>query len=133
MTTGQRSELDKAIARATAAGVEVCGHGHMRGTHDRLFCVASQRDENHWHIVRLVNGSRLVCDCPSHVICVHRAACHMELVVEAARREYDAAQVTSALELETQDRRESEQAATRAAKREAAVLLSSNWAFSLFK
>jgi len=112
MSITQRSELDRAISRATAAGVEVCGHGHMKVTHDRLFCVASQRDQNHWHIVRLVagsDGSRLVCDCPSRVICVHRAACHMELVVEAARREYAAAQVTASLERDSaNDRRDAD-------------------------
>ena len=63
----------------------------MRGTHDRLFAVASQRNQNHWHLVRLVDGSRLVCDCPSHVICVHRAAAHLELARESAMRAANAA------------------------------------------
>jgi hypothetical protein len=91
MTTALRSELDRAISRAKAAGVEVCGHGHMKVTHDLLFCVASQRDINHWHIVRLVNGSRLACDCPSRVICVLRAAAHLELERESATRAANAA------------------------------------------
>jgi len=99
MTIKQRSELDAAIERATAAGVEVIGHGHMKGTHDRIFCVPSQRDSDHWHVVRLI-GARLVCDCASRVVCVHRAAAHMELVIEAARREAAADAVTLALEQE---------------------------------
>ena len=108
MTIKQRSELDRAIERATAAGVEVCGHGHMKVSHDRLFCVASQRDQDHWHIVRLVGGTRLMCDCQATVICVHRAAAHMELTVEAARREYDAANVTRELEREGAKREQRE-------------------------
>ncbi len=100
MTTKQRSELDRAIERATAASVEVMGRGHMKGSNDRVFLVPSQQDSTHWHIVRL-SGSRLVCDCQATVICVHRAAAHMELTVEAARRDYDAKVVERELERES--------------------------------
>ncbi|SRR5260221_1215748 len=103
MTTKQRTELDAASERATAAGIEVMGHGHMKGTNNRVFLVPSQRDENHWHIVRLV-GCRLVCDCEASTrgrICVHRASAHMELTVEAARKEADARVVESELERES--------------------------------
>jgi hypothetical protein len=67
MTAKQRSELDAAIERATKNGVEVMGHGHLKATNDRVFLVPSQRDSNHWHIVRL-HGCHLICDCESKVI-----------------------------------------------------------------
>ena len=104
MTQKQRSELDAAIERATKNGVEVMGHGHMKGTNDRVFLVPSQRDpERHWHIVRLT-GCHLICDCESKVICCHRAAAHMELVTEAAKREYNSKVIERELNREAEKR-----------------------------
>ena|SRR5258705_184780 len=129
MTTTQRTELDAAIERATAAGVEVMGHGHMKANpSERMFLVPSQRDpERHWHIVRLVHGRRLVCSCESRVICVHRAACHMELVVEAAKAEAHAAQVTAALESEAQKRCERDEANDRRDADRWELIEAGNW------
>src|SRR5260370_28434752 len=141
MTIKQRSELDEAIERATAHGVEVCGQGRMKANNERVYVVPSQRDQTRWHLVRLVGGRRLVCDCEAAQhgrICVHRAAVHMHLVVAAAAREAAAERVTSALEqeardIETRDRAEAEAAAERARKREAAVLVHSSAPFSIWK
>src|SRR5258708_34240094 len=99
MTTKQGRELDRAIERATAASVEVMGRGHMKGSNDRAFLVPSQQDSTHWHIVRL-SGSRLVCDCQATVICVHRAAAHMELTAQAARPDHAAKAVDARLDPE---------------------------------
>ena len=141
MTTKQQSELDEAIERATAHGVEVCGQGRMRANNERVYVVPSQRDQTHWHLVRLVGGRRLVCDCEASQrgrICVHRAAVHMHLVVAAALREAAAERVTRALEqeardIETRDRAEAEEAAERANKRDTAVLVRSNAPFSIWR
>jgi hypothetical protein len=141
MTTKQRGELDEAIERAMAAGVEVCGHGRMKANNERVYVVPSQRDRTHWHLVRLVGSRRLVCDCEASQrsrICVHRAAVHMHLVVAAAVREAAAERVTSALEqeargIEARDRAEAEAAAERDRKRDTAVLVRSNAPFSIWR
>src|SRR5260221_9591365 len=125
MSTKPRSAPEAAIGRATAPGVEVCGQGRMKANNERVYVVPSQRDQTHWHLVRLVGGRRLVCDCAASQrgrICVHRAAVHMHLVVQAAMREAAAERVTRALEqesrdIETRDRAEAEAAAERDHKR----------------
>lgn len=92
MTTTQREQLERAIERVTKASLEVVGHGHRKCDNARIFAVPSQTEPNRWHIVTLV-GSRLVCDCQSRVICAHRAAVHMEIVVQAAERELRSAEI----------------------------------------
>ncbi len=102
MTTKQRTELDAAIERATAAGLEVVAHGYRKAKPSvRIYCVPSQTEANRWHVISLY-GSHLVCDCRSRVICAHRAAVHMELVVEAAKQAMHAAEIEAAFERDAQ-------------------------------
>src|SRR5262245_29195130 len=105
MTAKQATELDKAIDRATEYGIEVVAHGHRKGDSARVFCTTSRSDPDRWHTVVLV-GKRLVCDCRARCICTHRAAVHMELVVEAARRERENARILAVLEEESRCREE---------------------------
>src|SRR5258706_1323616 len=132
MTTKQATELQAAIDRATEHGIEVVGHGHRKADGAKIYCTTSQSEANRWHIVALV-GNRLTCDCHSRVLCSHRAAVHMYLVVQLAERAARAEEIEDELEIETRDRCESEQQVERARKREAAVLVRSNAPFSLFK
>jgi hypothetical protein len=102
MTTKQRTELDRAIERAMAAGLEVVAHGYRKSNPSiKIYCVPSQTEANRWHVVSLY-GSHLVCDCKSRVICAHRAAVHMELVVEAAKQAMHAAEIERAFESDVQ-------------------------------
>jgi hypothetical protein len=102
MTTKQRTELDAAIERATAAGLEVIAHGYCKSNPNvKIYCVPSQTEANRWHVISLY-GSHLVCDCKSRVICAHRAAVHMELVVEAAKQAMYAAEIEAAFETDQQ-------------------------------
>ncbi|SRR5258708_875806 len=102
MTTKQRTELDAAIERAMAAGLEVVAHGYRKAKPSvRIYCVQSQTEANRWHVISLY-GSHLVCDCKSRVICAHRAAVHMELVVEAAKQAMHAAEIEAAFETDQQ-------------------------------
>lgn len=131
----QQTQLDAAIERAERAGLEVVGTGHRRSDNARIYAVPSQSEPNRWHIVAVV-GSRLVCDCVASQygkICCHRAAVHVELTVQAARREAAAAEIAEQLELEQRDREVAEELAARAKRREAAILVRSPAAFSIFK
>ncbi len=102
MTIKQASELEAAIERATAAGLEVVAHGYRKShPHIKIYCVPSQTEDNRWHVISLY-GSHLVCDCRSRVICTHRAAVHMELVVEAAHAAMRAAEIEAAFERDAQ-------------------------------
>jgi hypothetical protein len=102
MTVRQRTELDAAIERATEAGLEVVAHGYRKSNPNiKIYCVPSQSEANRWHVVSLY-GSHLVCDCKSRVICAHRAAVHMELVVEAAKQAMHAAEIERAFESDVQ-------------------------------
>jgi len=142
MTTKQRETLEAAVERAMDAGLEVIGQGHLKAGNGttRVFLVPSQSDPTRTHVVRLV-GRRLQCDCTASQygrICAHRATVHMELVVEASRREAEADDVTAALEreavaIERKDRQEAEQQTERTRKREAAVLVSSSAPFSIWR
>lgn len=109
MTAEQRSELDRAIDRATKAGLEVHGVGRRKSDNARVFAVPSQSEENLYHLVALV-GSRLVCECKAsqygHHICCHRAAVHMYLTVEAERKQRQAEEVEAALRAEREEEAE---------------------------
>jgi len=109
MTTTQRKQLDRAIARAMEHGIEVVGHGRRKADSARIYCTTSHSEENRWHIVTLM-GSRLVCDCRSRVVCSHRAAVYMHLTVRAAEREMRSAEIECELAGETSedDRRKAE-------------------------
>jgi len=85
-----------------AAGLEVVAHGYRKSNPGiKIYCVPSQTEANRWHVVSLY-GSHLVCDCKSRVICAHRAAVHMELVVEAAKQAMHAAEIEGAFETDVQ-------------------------------
>ncbi|HEV8191242.1 MAG TPA: hypothetical protein VGP82_07130 [Ktedonobacterales bacterium] len=104
MTQAQRSELDRAIDRATAHGIEVVAKGHRKQDNTRIYCTTSNSEQDRWHVVTVL-GTRLMCDCKSHVICAHRGAVHMHLVVAAVQREDFAERVRQAAEHETSGRR----------------------------
>ena len=114
MTAAQRTELDKAIDRACKAGLEVVAKGYRKADGAKIYAVPSQSEANRWHIVTLL-GNRLLCDCQSRVVCAHRGAVHMELVVEADRRQQLAEDVEAALrdEREATSRRLLDDAARR--------------------
>jgi len=77
-------------------------HGYRKSNPGiKIYCVPSQTEANRWHVVSLY-GSHLVCDCKSRVICAHRAAVHMELVVEAAKQAMHAAEIEGAFETDVQ-------------------------------
>jgi hypothetical protein len=133
MTITQRSELDRAIERAMAAGLEIIGRGHLKASNERVFLVPSQSQPTRAHLV-VLHGHRLVCDCAARVLCVHKAVVHMALIVEAAEREAHAAEITRQLELENHDAAESEQAAERTSRRHHEPRLATDTrAFSVFK
>jgi hypothetical protein len=132
MTVKQRSELDQAIERATAAGLEIIGRGHLKAHNERVFLVPSQSQPARAHLV-VLQGRRLVCDCQARVLCVHKAVVHMALIVEAAKHEAAAAEIAEQLEIEARDRAEAEAVAERARRREAAVLVHSPAPFSIWK
>jgi hypothetical protein len=80
MTATQRSQLDKAIARAAARGIVLVGRGYRRSDHAPVFATTSGAGPlAGGHIVAVVDG-RLVCDCKSRVICAHRGLVHQALV-----------------------------------------------------
>jgi hypothetical protein len=130
MTTRQRSELEAAIERATEHGIEVVGHGHRKSDGAKIYCTTSHREANRWHIVALV-GNRLTCDCHSRVLCSHRAAVHMYLVVQLAERAARAEEIECELEAERDERTEPNVQVDR--RHETAPLFRSNAPFSLFK
>lgn len=101
MTIREAPELDKAIERAEKNGIEVVAHGFAKKNNARIWCTNSHSDPDKWHVVMLV-GRRLVCDCNSAVICAHRGAVHVELVIEAAKKQAEA--VEAALQEEARVR-----------------------------
>jgi hypothetical protein len=102
------------MATKIKTAAQITGHGHTRDGR-RCFTVASQTQENVWHIV-IVNAGHLECDCIASArygkVCCHRKAVHERLAQERADREA--------------------QAAT-AAMRDTAPLFRSNAPFSIFK
>lgn len=105
MTVREANELERAIERATREGVEVVAQGRRKDNGQRVFCVPSQSHPGLWHLVTLTRGRYLACDCEAakhnpNTICVHRAATHMHLTVEADRRREHAREVEIALRLE---------------------------------
>jgi hypothetical protein len=87
MTKQQRTELDKAIARAAARGIILVGRGYRRSDHAPVFATTSGAGPMAaGHLVAVVAG-RLVCDCRSRVICAHRGRVHETLATERDARE----------------------------------------------
>lgn len=101
MAHTEQTTLDKAIERAGRLSIKVLASGRIKSTGQRFWLVSSQTHPERPHIVFLhADTGRLSCDCPagSHGrICVHRAAVHMQLTVQAARFAALDAQVEAAL------------------------------------
>jgi hypothetical protein len=109
----------------------VVGHGHRKSDGAKIYCTTSHREANRWHIVALV-GNRLTCDCHSRVLCSHRAAVHMYLVVQLAERAARAEEIECELEAE-RSQVCSERTVELDRRHETAPLARSNAPFSLFK
>jgi hypothetical protein len=105
MTSQERSDLERAISRASRAGLEVVGHGYRKGDNAHIYCVPSSTVPNLWHVVTQC-GNRLVCDCLAgqrNRICVHRAATYVYLFTQARRRQQLADEVEQALREEREE------------------------------
>ncbi len=84
MTTEQRSELDRAIERARRDGIVILARGIRKSDGARIWGVTSKSSHDHrLHQVVEVEH-RLICDCPSRVICKHRGLVHLDLAGELA-------------------------------------------------
>ena len=86
MTAIERNDLDRAIARAQAAGLQIGARGVRKSDQARVWGVTSRSRHNHaLHAVVLI-GNRLVCDCATRLpaICQHRALVHLDLAGELA-------------------------------------------------
>ena len=82
MSTEQRSELDRAIERAQRDGIVILARGTRKSDGARIWGVSSKSSHDYrLHQVVQVGG-RLLCDCPSRVICKHRGLVHADLVAE---------------------------------------------------
>jgi len=85
MTSQQRDELQQAILRAERDGITILARGTRKSDGARVWGVTSKSKHDHrLHQVVQVGG-RLLCDCPSRVICKHRGLVHADLVAEASR------------------------------------------------
>lgn len=120
MTQQQRNDLDRALVRAAQRGIAIVGHGTRKRDGATVFLVSSgsQTGENHWVIV---SAGRLICDCPSRVLCVHRAVVHARLATIAAHQAETARATALA------------RAASLAQRRETAPLAHGDKPFSLWK
>ncbi len=84
MTLEQRSELDKAIERAQRDGIVILARGIRKSDGCRVWGVSSKSTHDYrLHQVVEVDH-RLICDCPSRVICKHRGLVHLDLAGELA-------------------------------------------------
>ena len=85
MATEQRSDLDRAIARAHRDGIRIAAHGRVHG--QRAFWVTSASRPTREHLVTVTDG-QLVCHCSGGwygPICTHHALVHERLVTERSR------------------------------------------------
>ena len=96
--TDRTSQLERAVDRATAIGLEPVGQGRTRDG-SRFCIVPSQTERGKLYVVRL-DGKRLSCNCLARVVCTHVASVVMELAASAARRAEWAADVEEALTAE---------------------------------
>jgi hypothetical protein len=86
MTIQQASELQQAILRAQRDGITILARGTRKSDGARVWGVTSKSTHDHrLHQVVQVGG-RLLCDCPSRVICKHRGLVHADLVAEDSRK-----------------------------------------------
>ncbi|HEX6818530.1 MAG TPA: hypothetical protein VF120_09165 [Ktedonobacterales bacterium] len=82
MSQQQHGALAKALQRAHHNGLSVIGRGTWDSGGARFLVVGSASEPGRFHLVTIYPG-RLVCDCPSRVLCTHRALAHEELAREA--------------------------------------------------
>lgn len=83
MTTAEH----RALIRASEYSIRILAQGTVKATGQRFF-ITTSRDGQGQHIVRLVDGARLACDCQAGrrgLVCCHRARVHEALVDEANR------------------------------------------------
>ena len=98
MTTKQQTELDRALARASAADLHITGQGHLLNG-QRFFIVPSSSDPARSHVI-VSDEKHLHCDCTAgqyEHICQHRALVHLFLVAERDTRVANDAAVAQAL------------------------------------
>lgn len=80
--------LDRAIERATAAGVHVAGLGRFKAHPQRRFALVTSASRSGAYHVISISDVRLSCDCEAGRrgrLCVHQAATSMYLTAQAAR------------------------------------------------
>lgn len=85
MTTTQRTQLERATAIASRDGLEVAGKGKTKDGRT-VYAVPSRSQAGRWHLVAVISGAHLVCDCQAAQygrICAHRAATRERLAAEA--------------------------------------------------
>jgi hypothetical protein len=85
MTSQQRSDLGRALDRATHAGIRIAAHGTRRSDGSQVWGVTSksQHASGTLHVVLLpIGGHALLCDCATRLpaVCMHRALVHQALV-----------------------------------------------------
>ena len=84
MTSQQRSELDRAIERAQRDGIVILARGTRKSDGARIWGVTSRTSHDHQLHQVVEVEHRLICDCPSRVICKHRGLVHLDLAAEHA-------------------------------------------------
>ena len=84
MTIEQRSELDRAIERAQRDGIVILARGTRKSDGARIWGVTSKTSHDHQLHQVVEVEHRLICDCPSRVICKHRGLVHLDLAGEHA-------------------------------------------------
>jgi hypothetical protein len=76
MASLQRSELEQAIIRAQRDGIVILARGTRKSDGARVWGVTSKSTHD-YRLHQVVEvGGRLICDCPSRVICKHRGLVH---------------------------------------------------------
>src|SRR5258706_15376871 len=136
MTTKQQTELDRALARAQSASLQITGQGHLLNG-QRFFIVPSSTEPARSHII-VSDEHHLHCDCPAGQydhICQHRALVHLFLVAEAAKKAADDTQVRAALAAEAAEAKSLVQTPTtpKRGQRMGPKLRTDTRAFSIFR
>ena len=84
LSSQQRDELEHAILRAQRDGIVILARGTRKRDGARVGGV-TRKSIPDYRLHQVVEvGGRLICDCPSRVICKHRGLVHQALVAEAA-------------------------------------------------
>ena len=136
MTSQQQAALDRALARASEAGLHITGQGHLLNG-QRFFLIPSATDPARSHII-VSDETRLHCDCTAGQydhICQHRAIVHLFLRDEHARKAADGAAVAQALAAEAAEAKSLAQTPTtpKRGQRMGPKLRTDTRAFSIFR